>query len=83
MELVKKIYEHLITKKKYNTLKLKYETIKVELENKVVELSTQKRIHHIRKEHFENQIKELTNENIDLKMQIIELEKKKRGRKND
>ena len=41
--LSKAIWEHLKTKKKYNTLLLKYEVAREDLEKKQVELNTQKR----------------------------------------
>ena len=41
MSIKKTIYEHLVTKKKYNTLKLKYEVVRDDLEKKQVELNTE------------------------------------------
>ena len=56
--MLKHIYEHLKTKKKYNTLLMKYEGLKEELQNKTIELNTQKNINKIEREKFENAIDE-------------------------
>ena len=65
--LSKAIWEHLKTKKKYNTLLLKYEVVKEDLEKKTVELNTEKRIHLKRQEVWETKLKELEEEIIKLK----------------
>lgn len=67
MSFKKTIYEHLITKKKYNTLLLKYEVAREDLEKKQVELNTQKRINLKEKEIWEQKLKELEEEIIELK----------------
>lgn len=58
--MLNKIYEHLKTRKKYNTLMIKYEAKKDELEQKIIELNTQKRINKIECEKFEQTIDDLT-----------------------
>ncbi len=58
--MLKHIYEHLKTRKKYNTLMIKYEAKKDELEQKIIELNTQKKINKIECEKFEKAIEELT-----------------------
>ena len=65
--LLKAIYEHLKTKKKYNTLLLKYEVAREDLEKKQVELNTQKRINLKEKEIWEAKLKEQEEEIIKLK----------------
>lgn len=73
MSLKKSIYEHLKTRKKYNTLLLKYEVLQEELERKTVELNTERRIREKLKNIWET----------NLKMQEDEiLRLKKRGIKN-
>lgn len=67
MGFKKAIYEHLITKKKYNTLLLKYEVAREDLEKKTLELNTQKRINLKEKEIWEKRLKELEEEIINLK----------------
>lgn len=74
--MMKHIYEHLKTKKKYNTLELKYNIKCDELEEKIVELNTERRTRRIEKQKFEEQIAKLVEENIKLK------QKKKGGNKN-
>lgn len=74
MSITKAIYEHLITKKKYNTLKLKYEVAREDLEKKQVELNTERRIHLKQKEIWEQKLK-------DQEEEIIKL--KRRRRKNE
>jgi hypothetical protein len=70
-----KIYEHLITKRKYNTLKLKYDVKCEELEHKVLELNTEKRVRVKQLNLFNERIQELIEENLKLKEQIIKLKK--------
>lgn len=70
MNIKKAIYEHLITKKKYNTLQLKYEVLQDELEKKIVELNTEKRINLKRKEIWTKTLK-------DQEAEIISLRKRK------
>ena len=65
--LSKAIWEHLKTKKKYNTLLLKYEVAREDLEKKQVELNTQKRINLKEKEIWEQRLKEQEEEIIKLK----------------
>lgn len=74
MSISKAIYEHLITKKKYNTLKLKYEVAREDLEKKQVELNTERRIRLKEKEIWEQRLK-------DQEEEIIKL--KRRRRKNE
>ena len=74
--MMKHIYEHLKTKKKYNTLELKYNVKCNELEEKIVELNAERRTRRIEKQKFEEQIAKLVEENIKLK------QKKKGGNKN-
>ena len=57
-KLFKNLYEHLKTRKKYNTLELKYEIKCEELEHKILELNTQKKINKVEREKFEKTIGE-------------------------
>ena len=79
----KAIYEHLKTKKKYNTLMIKYETKCEELDNKIVQLNTEKRVKLKQQELYHEKIKEITQfniilkeENTMLKTEIRELKRK-------
>lgn len=67
MSLKSSIYEHLVTKKKYNTLKIKLEVTQEELERKIIELNTERRINLKRKETWEKTLKEQEEEIIKLK----------------
>lgn len=77
------VFEHLKTKKKYNTLMLKYEVAKEDLEKKQVELNTQKRINLKEKEIWENKLKEQENQIIELTQEIEKLKSRKRVKKNE
>ena len=70
IEMMKHIYEHLKTKKKYNVLELKYNVKCEELEEKIVELNTEKRVRRIEREKYEEQISKLTKEMIKLKQKV-------------
>ena len=73
--MMKYIFEHLKTRKKYNTLMIKYDVKCEELEQKIIELNTQKKINKIEREKFEKTIEELT--------QKIMQKKKKEKNKNE
>ena len=73
--MMNKIYEHLITRRKYNTLKLKYDVKCDELEHKILELNTERRVRIKQTELMNNRIQELVEENLKLKEQITKLKK--------
>lgn len=73
-KLIKAIYEHLITKRKYNTLMLKYEVKCQDYDNKATELRVERQIHSKQKEVWEKAL-------IEQEEEIIRL--KKRKVKND
>ena len=79
-KLMKNIFEHLKTKKKYNTLKLKYEIAKDELERKQVELNTERRIHTKRQIVWEEKLKEQEEEIIKLKKRRIKNDKDRKSK---
>lgn len=79
IKMMKHIYEHLKTKKKYNTLELKYNVKCNELEEKIVELNTEKRVRRIEREKYEEQISKLTKEIIKLKQKVKKDKSKKSG----
>lgn len=68
-----KIYEHLKTRKKYNTLMLKYEVKCDELEHKILELNTERKVRVKQQDLFNERIKELVEENIKLKEENTKL----------
>lgn len=69
--LSKAIWEHLKTKKKYNTLLLKYEVLQEDYDKKVVELNTEKRIYLKRQEVWEAKLKEQEEKIIELKKRKV------------
>ena len=81
--MINKVYEHLKTKKKYNTLKLKYDVKCDELQEKIVELNTEKRIKLKQQQMYDEKISELQEENIKLKESITELKKENKRLKNE
>lgn len=79
-----KIYEHLKTKKKYNTLELKYNVKCEELEHKILELNTEKKLRIKQQDIFNERLQALIETNLKLnedlvkvKRELKELKKKK------
>ena len=75
MSIKKAIFEHLKTKRKYNTLLLKYSVLQEELEKKSSELIIEKRIHLKRQEVWEQTLKEQEEEIIRLKKRKVSKKK--------
>lgn len=67
MSFFKSIYEHLKTRKKYNTLKLKYEVLKEDYEKKVLEYEQLKYQQRVIKEVWEKKIEEQEEKILELK----------------
>lgn len=81
MGLMKAIYVHLITKPKYNRLKIeKEEEIRVR-EERTRERDEQIKINKILKQKFEEEVDSFVKEKIALKEEIANL-KKRKGKKN-
>ena len=78
--MIDKIYEHLKTRKKYNTLELKYDDKCEELERKILELNTEKRVRIKQQDIFNERLQELLELNLKLKEENTKL--KKEIRKN-
>lgn len=66
-KMMKNIYEHLKTKKKYNTLELNYNVLREEYDKKSAELNMEKRKYLKMKQLWENKLKEQEEEIIELK----------------
>jgi hypothetical protein len=78
-----KIYEHLKTRRKYNTLQLKYDVKCDELEKKVLELNVEKKVRLKQQDLFNERLQELLEENLKLKEDVTKLKKELRElRKN-
>ena len=73
--MLDKIYEHLKTRKKYNTLQLKYDVKCDELEHKILELNTERKVRVKQQDLFNERIQELVEENLKLKEDITKLKK--------
>ena len=73
--MMDKIYEHLKTRKKYNTLQLKYDVKCDELEHKILELNTERKVRVKQQDLFNERIQELVEENLKLKEDISKLKK--------
>jgi uncharacterized coiled-coil DUF342 family protein len=73
--MLDKIYEHLKTRKKYNTLQLKYEVKCDDLEHKILELNTERKVRVKQQDLFNERIQELVEENLKLKEDISKLKK--------
>jgi hypothetical protein len=73
--MLDKIYEHLKTRKKYNTLQLKYDVKCDELEHKILELNTERKVRVKQQDLFNERIQELIEENLKLKEDITKLKK--------
>lgn len=82
MTLIKSIYEHLLTKKKYNKLKVRFESKNEELENKIIQMNTQKRIHDKQREMWEKTFEEQEEKIIELKKEIKKLKLEIKKEKN-
>lgn len=80
--LSKAIWEHLKTKKKYNTLKLKYEVLQEDYEKKIAELNTEKRIHLKRQEIWEQKLKDQEEEITKLKKRKSNASSKSKEKSN-
>lgn len=76
MSIIKSIYEHLITKRKYNKLKIKLDILREELQLKCHELENERQIHKKRKETWEKKLKEQEEEIINLKKRKSRSKKK-------
>lgn len=77
-----KIYEHLKTKKKYNTLQLKYDVKCEELEHKVLELNTEKKLRIKQQEIFNEKLQQLIEKNLELNAKLIKAKKDLKDLKN-
>lgn len=77
-DLLKHLYEHLLTKRKYNTLLVKYETAIQDRRKVEAQYEVKKDIFEIRQREWEKALKEQENEIIDLNIKITELKRRKK-----
>ena len=78
-----KIYEHLKTKKKYNTLQLKYDVKCDELEHKILELNTEKKLRIKQQEVFNEKMQQLIEKNLELNEKLIKAKRELKELKNN
>ena len=78
-----KIYEHLKTKKKYNTLQLKYDVKCEELEHKILELNTEKKLRIKQQEVFNEKMQQLIEKNLELNEKLIKAKRELKELKNN
>lgn len=83
MSIRKSIYEHLKTKKKYNSLQLNYDVLREEYDKKTIELKEARLINQVEQESFKNNVNKLVEENISLKKEIKQLKSKLRNKKKE
>ena len=76
-------YEHMITKRKYNKLKIKLDVKTEEYEKKVIELNTERRIHNKQREVWENKIKDQEKQILELKEKIRNYKRRKKDDKDE
>lgn len=76
-----KIYEHLKTRKKYNTLQLKYDVKCEELERKIMELNAEHRMRVKQQDIFNDRLQELIERNLKLNEDLIKAKREIRESK--
>ena len=69
-KLIKAIYEHLITKKKYNALQLRYDILREDLDKKTTELNVERQIWKKKQNVWEDTL-------LKQEQEIIKLKKRK------
>lgn len=83
MSLKKSIYEHLKTRKKYNSLQLNYDVLREEYDKKTIELKEARLINQVEQESFKNNVNKLVEENMKLQRELKELKSKIRNKKKE
>lgn len=83
INIIKSLYEHLKTKKKYNTLKNAYDTGCKTLVERTNERDALKTANEKLKKSFKEQVDKLLDENIELQKQIKKLRRKIRNKKKE
>lgn len=83
-EFGSRIYEHLITKRKYNKLQIKLDVKTEEYDKKVIELNQERRKNKIQQEVWERNLKEQEETIVELKKKLnTKKSKKKESGKNE
>jgi len=71
MSLLNRIYEHLITKRKYKKLEIKLDVLREELDRKTTELNIERKIWKKKQNIWEQTLKEQEEEIIKLKKRKV------------
>ena len=74
--MLKHLYEHLKTKKKYNTLEIQKNCIADEYQKKIIELNTKNLTLETMKNEFEEQVEDLIKRLVKEKEKVAELKSK-------
>ena len=83
MSIRKAIYEHLKTRKKYNSLQLNYDVLREEYDKKTIELKEARLINQVEQESFKNNVNKLVEENMKLQREVKKLKSKIRNKKKE
>lgn len=82
MSLTKRIFEHLITKPKYNKKCIECDALKMDITKRDILMNEQKEIFNSRRQEWDKTLKEQESEIIKLKKKIVkmkgELDEKKK-----
>ena len=77
MSLTKSIYEHLITKKKYNAKCIECEALKLDITKRDILMNEQKEIFNTKKIEWDKTLKEQEEQIIKLKRKIVKMKGEK------
>ena len=71
MSLTSAIYEHLITKRKYNRKVNENQILQEDLDRKTIQLRAERRIHEVQREIWEKALKKQEEELVELKKEKV------------
>ena len=83
MSLKKSIYEHLITKKKYNSKCIECDALKMDITKRDILMNEQKEIFIAKEIEWHKVLKEQEEEIIKLKKKIVKMKGEKNEKKKD
>lgn len=83
MSLTKGIWEHLITKKKYNAKCIECDALKMDITKRDILMNEQKEIFNSKKQEWDKTLKEQEDEIIKLKKKIVRLKGELNEKKKD
>lgn len=83
MSIGKAVYEHLKTRKKYNTLQLTFNVLQEDYERKILEYNELKRQYIVLQQTWTEKLKEQEEEIIKLKKKVADVKKSVKEKKKD